>query len=404
MEQANTTPSAFDFTTHLDRWNTHSAKWDLLAAHLGPDALSLSVADMEFRTAPCVRDAVVEAALHGTYGYTEVFDDFRDAAARWQHLRHGWDVSPDDVHFFPRIVQVVRALLTDVLPTRIGHTTPVVVSTTPAYGPILEVVRRCGAELRLVPLAPDAEGTWRFEADDLDRALDGAHLLLWCNPHNPTGRVWSEDELATIARLAAHHDVIVLDDDIHADFTRPGRTPYVPTALAAPDLWDSGRLIQCTSPGKTFSIAGLESSAILVADELGAELETAKRRAGLHNPNYFAIPATIAAWTRGEAWVDALQLRLDTNLTRTVTHLREALPTAKVTDPEGTYLVWVDAREILTHPDQLSEACRAARVAVTPGDDFGEEWDGYFRLNTALPPAELDEALHRLCTALVHQS
>lgn len=385
------------------RWGTHSAKWDLLAAPLGPDALSLSVADMEFRTAPAVIEAVTRAARHGSYGYTEVFEDFRQAAVTWQDKRHGWRPRTGDVHFFPRIVQCVSALCCHVLPADLGRP-PAVVTLVPAYGPVLEVVGRSGAELRRVPLLM-VDGVARLDLDALGRALDGADLLLWCHPHNPSGRVWSRAELADVGRLARERGVLILSDDVHADFTRPGRASYVPLAQVCPELWHAGRLIQCTSPGKTFTTAGLEASAIMVRGDLGERLEEVKRLVGLHNPGYFAVPAALAAWERGGPWVDHLLGVLDANLTLAVGLLRERLPRALVTDPEGTYLVWVDARAYLPAGPRagaaLESACRAARVAVSPGQDFGREYVGWFRVNAALPATDLRTALERLCDALL---
>ena len=255
------------FDETITRWGTHSAKWDLLAARLGEDALSLSVADMEFATCPEVSRAIVDACAEGIFGYTEVFDDFREAAARWQERRHGWAFDPVDVHFFPRIVQCVSALCSIVLPGSLGRA-PRVVTLDPAYGPIIEVVERAGCELRRVPLDLSDE-TPRIPEDLFARAMEGADLLLWCSPHNPTGRVWSEREMDMVASLALQGNVLVLSDDIHADFQRPGRSRYRPLAAVAPRLWESGRLIQCASPGKTFNSAGLEASAIVVRAELG---------------------------------------------------------------------------------------------------------------------------------------
>ena len=386
------------FDETITRWGTHSAKWDLLAAHLGEDALSLSVADMEFATCPEVVRAIEGACAKGIFGYTEIFDDFRQAAARWQEQRHGWALDPKDIHFFPRIVQCVSALCSIVLPKSLGRP-PCVVTLDPAYGPINEVVERAGCELRRVPLDLSGEAP-RIPEDSFARAMEGAELLLWCSPHNPTGRVWSEREMDMVASLALHGDVLVLSDDIHADFQRPGRNRYQPLAAVAPRLWESGGLIQCMSPGKTFNTAGLEASAIAVCGELGAHLEEAKRLMGLHNPNFFAIPATIAAWTLGEAWVDELRDRIDANLRVAVEYLRRALPQARVVDPDGTYLVWVDARAYLASSASLGEAVVASRVAVSPGEDFGASYEGFFRINVALPERDLVRALECLCEAI----
>ncbi|PID97937.1 MAG: aminotransferase [Actinobacteria bacterium] len=401
------TNTAFEdaFNTHLNRWNTHSAKWDLLARPLGEDAISLSVADMEFRTAPAVIEAITHAAQHGSYGYTEVFEDFYDAATHWQRSCHGWDISTDDVHFFPRIIECIAVLVNDILPSQLAfNRPPIVTSLVPAYGPIMEVIELSGADIRRVPLhektLDNGEISHSFDPEKLDAALNGADLLIWCNPHNPTGRVWTRKELETVAKIAARHDVLVLSDDVHADFTRPERTPYTPLALVSPDLWDSERLIQCASPGKTFTTAGLEAAAIFAPGQLGTALEKAKRKAGLHNPHYFAIPAAIAAWNEGGKWVDALRRYIDANLRLAHTILKRQLPKAHLTDPDGTFLIWVEASAYLTDEEDLNRACSNSAVAVSPGSDFGHEYARHFRINVALPASELEKALTRLCAAL----
>lgn len=392
------TSPEFDFSTHLERRGTHSAKWDLLASPLGNDALSLSVADMEFRTCPKIVAAVVEAAQHGTYGYTEVFPDFATALSGWQKRRHGWRLDPADVHFFPRVVQCVAALVNDIIPGQMQR--PARIATfDPAYHPLLEVCKRAEATILRVPII-DSAGSARIDEDAVAAAFQGADLFLLTNPHNPTGRVWTRTELDMLAHLAAHSHTLILSDDVHADFKRPGRTSYTPLALIAPDLWEQGRIIHCASPGKTFSIAGCEATAICVHGELGKTLEDAKRRAGLHNPNYFAIPASIAAWTQGDSWVDALLSQIDDNLVAARALMNSRLPLANVSDPDGTYLLWIDARAYAPTTESLLQACHKSRVAVSEGSEFGPDYAGWFRINVALPQNELLTALNRFIDAL----
>lgn len=388
-----------NFTQHLNRWGTHSAKWDLLAHDLGTDSFSLSVADMEFPTAPAVKKAVIQAAEHGNYGYTEIFDDFAQAAIRWQSLRHQWTPQADEVHFFPRVVQCVSALVNFII-EKPANRNITVVTLDPAYSPLLEVCERSGTTIRRVPVRESA-GKSLVDWCALEEALTDADLLLWCNPHNPTGRVWTHEELRRLATIALKYTFITLSDDIHADFTRPGRTPYTPLARVSPQLWDSGRLIHCASPGKTFTIAGLEATAIFTPNTLGEPLESAKRQMGLHNPNYFSIPAVIAAWNNGDTWVNELQNVIDSNLTFATNFLKEKLPLAHVGNPDGTYLLWVEAGTYLQDDDALTRVCTRARVAVSFGDDFGPNYGHYLRINVALPPSELNRALTRLCDSIL---
>ncbi|WP_022868343.1 MalY/PatB family protein [Schaalia vaccimaxillae] len=387
------------FTRHLNRWGTHSAKWDLLAADLGSDAICLSVADMEFTTCPEVVDAVIKAAEHASYGYTEIFPDFAQAAAGWQRRRHSWDVDPSHVHFFPRVVQCVSALVNFIL--RDKECSPVtVVSLSPAYSPLIEVCEASGAEIRRVELISDVSSSPTIDWESLDKALTGSDLLLWCNPHNPTGRVWHRDELEFLCEIARRNSFLILSDDIHGDFERPGRNRYTPLATLCPDLWEDGRLIHCASPGKTFTIAGLEATAVITTSKMGERLEAAKRRMGLHNPNYFSIPASIAAWTQGDRWVDQLLETIDSNIVAARELLTRELPYARVLDPDGTYLLWVDARHYLVSASSLEKASLHSHVAVSPGKDFGVPYEGFCRINVALPRNELLEGISRLANEL----
>lgn len=265
-----------DFSRHLSRWGTHSAKWDLLAKDLGENAIALSVADMEFVSCPEVREAIADAAALGAYGYTEVFDDFAEAATAWMTRRHGWSCEVEDVHFFPRVVQCVAALVDHVLPR---DDRPVrVVTLDPAYSPLLEVCERAGTDLVRVPMRDTAVSA-SIDWEALEEALADADLLLWTNPHNPTGRIWSVDEQRRLAELLRECRALVLSDDIHCDFERPGGQRYSALARVAKDLWMSGRIVHCASPGKTFNIAGLEATAICVHGPLGADLEAEIGRA-----------------------------------------------------------------------------------------------------------------------------
>ncbi|MDO5700991.1 MAG: aminotransferase class I/II-fold pyridoxal phosphate-dependent enzyme [Bowdeniella nasicola] len=382
------------FDTPIDRWGTWSAKWDLLAAPLGADALSLSVADQEFTSCPAVRDAVERAAGHGLYGYTEVFADYAAAAASWQCTRHGWDVDEGEIVFFPRIVQLISALVNHVFAEP-----PTVATLMPAYGPILEVVRAAGCELIEVPLTETRQG-WRLPDERLGAAIEAADVFLLCSPHNPTGRVWEPAELDRIAEAAMTGHTLVISDDIHADFLRPEAT-YVPLAKRAPELARAGLLVTCLSPGKTFNTAGLEAAAIIVPDpQLRADLTAAKRRIGLHNPNYFAIPATIAAWTRGHAWVDELNAVIDHNLAILASFLTTELPQARFHAPEGTYLLWADLAAYVSDAHALQAWQERARVALAAGSDFGADYPTWARFNAALPASTLEVALSRLVNAM----
>lgn len=390
-----------DPTTQLlaaNRRGTHSAKWDLLAAPYGEGAISLSVADIEFQTAPVVSAAVIDAAQRANYGYTEVFADFYQAATRWQKSHHQWGVESDSATFFPRIIEAVSAVLS--WRTRTYGRPLRVVTLAPYYSPILEVVHRWDAEV--TPVRMDfANQPATFDILALEKALIDADLLLWCNPHNPSGRVWQTQELRQVAQLCQDNQVLVISDDIHADFTTEGHK-YAPLAKVAPRLWEDGLLLQCASPGKTFAMAGLEAAVIFGAPQLLCALEDEKRKLGLHNPNYFAIPAAIAAWTRGDQWAEELRLYVNKNLTNTREALLNRCPELSITATEGTFLQWIDASKYLSEPEDLERIQTRSRVLITPGADFGPGYQHFFRLNVAVPSPVLREGIDRLSHALTN--
>ncbi|MDY5152848.1 cystathione beta-lyase [Actinobaculum suis] len=378
------------FDETVDRWNTYSAKWDLMASSMGEQAISLSVADMEFRTAPAVQAAVEKAAAHGIYGYTEVFDDFRLAAAGWFARHHEWEFAPESVVFMPRVVELVAMIAT----TRGVQKT---VTLSPAYDPILEVLEKQGVHISESLMLPPANSCeWRIDFADLERRLDGADLFILTNPHNPTGRAFTQKELENLAELLRKHNCLVISDDIHCDLLRQG-AQYNPLAKVAPDLAATGRLITAVSPGKTFNMAGLEAAAIIVENaDLRQELEAGKRAHGFHNPNYFAIPAAIAAWTETDAWLAGLRTYIDTNFAYAIGRINaDHAGHWQAATPEATYLLWIHTGPELDTAEKMQVFQAATRVQVSAGSGFGTEWAAYTRLNLAVPRPMLEEAFDR---------
>lgn len=376
------------FDQPISRAGTWCAKWDMPPVSHHSDAIALSVADMEFTTCPAAQAAVERAAGRGVYGYTEVFEDFADAAASWQFERHGWVVDPTSVIFFPRVVQMLSCLLQD----HYDHP-PTVAYLSPSYSPMREVMGLAGCRILHVPLI---EETWNLDYDALDDAMRQADILLWCSPHNPTGRVWNRNELTFIAERARQYRTLIVSDDVHADLVRQDHT-YTSLGQLFPDLSAQGLLITAFSPGKTFNMAGLEATAVVVDNpELRATLCEAKRRYGLHNPNYFAIPAAITAWREGGPWLDSLLTYVDGNFDYVARTLTAELPSLNYTIPEGTYLSWVDLKSLGLTEQQRDAWWEAARVFPTPGEDFGEGYESYARFNLAIPRETLREALNRL--------
>ncbi|MDE1642750.1 MalY/PatB family protein [Actinotignum sanguinis] len=373
----------------INRRGTWSAKWETLP----PEHISLSVAEMEFACAPAIRVAIEKAAARGIYSYTEVFPDFASACTSWFARRHGTEFGEESVVFVPRIVEATAMICAHMLPAGAK-----VITLSPAYDPIMEVVRRCGCQVT-EPSMFYTEGTWHIPFDELATILPDADLFILTNPHNPTGRAFTQEELERLSELLAKSSCLVLSDDIHCDILRAGRR-WLPLARYA-DAKLRTRLITALSPSKSFNMAGLEASALIVPDHrLRARIREGLRAAGFHNPNYFAIPAAIAAWTQCEEWLNTTLAYIDNNMEAFVPRFGALFAREKAVIPDATYLFWCDTRRL--GAATAAEVCAGAGVHPSYGKGFGPEWHEYLRFNLAAPQSLLDTALQR-CEATVQK-
>ncbi|MDO5700990.1 MAG: aminotransferase class I/II-fold pyridoxal phosphate-dependent enzyme [Bowdeniella nasicola] len=404
--------------------------------------IDLAFVSSAYETPEVVRAAVRRGAEQVSYPAGQVGEDYLEAAARWQRERHGWDVPADSALFVPRTTQALAALLNagpvfhepggssdategapdPALALQMGAPMevvgqlaaaeaaereaaepgpvrpPVVVALSPAYGRIAALVRASGAQLRLVRME-NFGGRLRINWPALENAMIGADYLLWTNPHNPSGRVWSEEELKRVGYLAEIYRAVVVSDDIHADFTRPD-VPYTPMAKACPYLFETGRLLLTSSPTITFSMAGLGAAVAFATGELRESLRAARDRMGLGAADALAVPAAVAAWREGGAFADELATRVADNCAAAVETLQAELPDAVLARPDGTALVWADLSAYAKDDDAVLAAAERAGVQVSPGGRFGETWNGWVRLACAQPKETVLEGISRLAGAL----
>lgn len=411
------------------------------------DVVDLGPAAPQFPTAPAVAEAVLKAAHAPSFRYTRPGAHYVEAAAAWQRDRHGWNVDAADALFIPKTTHLMTALINagptfyelaggpeDRSPmsaaaamemgaprevvlglaqqeadSRVEATAdngveraPVIVALSPTYGRVAQMLQRSGAELRLVRME-DFGGRLRINWPALENAMIGADYLWWINPHNPTGRIFSEDELKKVGYLAEIYRVTVISDDIHADFARAER-PYIPMAKACPFLFEAGRLIHTTSPTITFAMSGIEAAVVFARGKARENIEAAKSRLSLSTASYFAQPAAIAAWRDGGAYVDQIAATVAQNQRDVAAYLREHLPATEVADADGSMLLWFNAGPYLEPDADLSARCAAAGVSVTPGGQFGETWQSWIRLSLALPHEDAMEGAKRLVLALTNRA
>lgn len=358
-------------------------------------AIGLSVADMDFQAPKAVIDAVVKRAKQGAYGYTYVPEGYAQCVANWFQNRHDWRLSPDSLITTGRVVEAVPTLLR--MLTNGGD--PVAIPS-PSYGPITSSVTANNRRLVSFPMRLKDE-KYTVDGADLARALSiptsSRPIIILTNPHNPTGRVFTREEQSEIAKIAEQAGALIVSDDVHADLLYPGHS-YVPICTVSE--YAAENTITFTSPGKTFNLAGLESCALVIQNEtLREEMQRALRSAGFHNPPYFSVAASQAAYDTGAQWLDQLMQLVQGNLSMLRDQVRDRALEIEVFSPEGTYLVWLDMRRWGVAEDVLAEALDNAGIQLSMGGGFGEDYAGFARINLATSPANLRQALERLSQA-----
>lgn len=399
----------FDFDNIPDRRNTRSVKWDEM-----PDVLPLWVADMDFATAPCVQQTVMKRAMHPCYGYTLVPDEYYQSIVRWFWDRHNWRVKAEEILYTIGVIPAIAAILK--AECQVGDN---VVILSPVYNAFYTLVRNAGCREIDVPLKVNSEKltgnneasrnlmTYDIDWEALEKALSHVKttVLLMCNPQNPAGRIWKEEELLRIGQLCIKYHILLISDEIHNELTKPG-TLYVPfgrvTAENAEALKDL-RYCVCTSPSKSFNIAGLQNANIIVPDaELRRKIDRAININETCDVNPFGVEAVMAAYDEGAEWLDALRNYIWDNYAFACTYLNKELPALKIADLQATYLMWVNYEALL--PDMNSEeVCtrlqEEAKIWFAAGSIYGPKAGAHhLRINLATSRALLTEALQRFVT------
>lgn len=386
----------FDFDTVIDRKHTMSLKYDFADAKGRPrDAIPFWIADMDFKTAPCVTDALRRRLDHGIMGYSDMTDDYFRAVHQWFLTHFGWDVKKEWLIKTPGIVpalnMAVRAL-----------TKPddAILIQPPVYHWFEAVIRNNGRRLVKSPLIRRGKKYSMNDLDDIERKIveNNVSLSILCSPQNPTGRVWTREELAQYSAICRRHNVHIIVDEIHCDFTYPG---YAHTAFGTLGEEDAMNAVICTAPTKTFNIAGLQDSNIWIPNPALREAFLKEFTAcGYTHPNLMGLIAGEAAYSGGQAWLDELKAYLLGNLDYVRSFLSAKFPHIKLVEPEGTYLLWLDFRYYgLTAAALEKKLLEDAHLWADMGTGFGSEGNGYVRLNIACPRATLAKGMEGLYEA-----
>lgn len=376
----------YDFDKTIDRRATNSYKWD--SAPEG--VLPMWVADMDFRTAPAIIDALQKRVAHGIFGYTRVPDAYYDAVTSWFSRRHGWDIDREWIIYTSGVVPAVSAVIK-------ALTVPgdKVIVQTPVYNCFFSSIRNNGCEIVSNPLRRTAD-TYEMDFDALERcaADPRAKVMLLCNPHNPAGRVWTPDELTRLGNICLRNGVTVVADEIHCELVYQG-FKYTPFASLSDAFLH--RSVTCVSPSKAFNIAGLQIANIVAFDnDLRSRIDKAININEVCDVNPFGVAATIAAYNEGEEWLSQLVDYLHGNYEAMAEFCRRELPEFPITRLEGTYLVWMDCSSLGMPSDALEHALlEDARLWLNAGTMYGAEGEGYIRWNIACPRSVMLDGLNR---------
>lgn len=376
----------YDFDKTIDRRATNSYKWD--SAPEG--VLPMWVADMDFRTAPAIIDALQKRVAHGIFGYTRAPDAYYDAVTSWFSRRHGWDIDREWIIYTSGVVPAVSAVIK-------ALTVPgdKVIVQTPVYNCFFSSIRNNGCEIVSNPLRCTAD-TYEMDFDALERcaADPRAKVMLLCNPHNPAGRVWTPDELTRLGNICLRNGVTVVADEIHCELVYQG-FKYTPFASLSDAFLH--RSVTCVSPSKAFNIAGLQIANIVAFDnDLRSRIDKAININEVCDVNPFGVAATIAAYNEGEEWLNQLVDYLYGNYVAMAEFCRRELPEFPITRLEGTYLVWMDCSSLGMPSDALEHALlEDARLWLNAGTMYGAEGEGYMRWNIACPRSVMLDGLNR---------
>lgn len=380
----------YNFDHPVSRRGSDSMKWAV-----GENELPMWVADMDFEAAPEIREALQRRLDHGIFGYDDLSDAWYEAYMGWWKDRHGLTVEKDWLIFSVGVVASISSLVRKL-------TTPNenVLIQTPVYNIFFNSIVNNGARVLESPLVFNGQG-YEIDFADLEQKLADPQttLMILCNPHNPVGRIWSREELARIGALCKKHHVTVISDEIHCDLTEPGKA-YVPFASVDEVCRDLS--ITCVAPTKAFNLAGLHTSAVIAPDPvLRHKAWRALNTDEVAEPGTFAVPAAVAAFTKGGPWLDALRAYVWENRRTVEAYAARYLPGVRVIPGEATYLLWVDVHALTMDVRDWTRRLRAETgLFVTPGTAYGQTGEGFFRWNMACPRSTVEDGLERLRTFL----
>lgn len=383
-----------NFDEIINRENTNAIKYEpkVLKEMFGSeDLLPLWVADMDFKCPEVIIDAITDRAKHGIFGYSDMDDAFYDVFIAWNKRRNNWQVEREWICYSPGIVPAVNYIV-----QAFCNTGDKVIIQNPVYYPFAQAIINNGAQIINNPLKKE-NGKYVMDFGDLEEKVKDPRvkLLILCNPHNPIGRVWRKEELQRLGEICLAHDVLVISDEIHSDLIMSGHK-HIPFASLSTEFANNS--ITCMAPSKTFNIAGLQISDIIIPNsKIRTAFQAILENNAIGHPNIFGIVAQNAAYGEGENWLEAVLKYIEANMDYLDAFVKTRLPEISFVKPEATYLAWLDFRGLGMNQVALEKWMHGeVKLALDEGYIFGEGGEGYERINVACPMEILREALERI--------
>lgn len=370
-------------------------KWSEMDKKYGTnDLIPMWVADMDFKATPCIIDALRNRLEQGIYGYTTRPNSYNESIVNWVSRRFGWNIKSEWLVFSPGVIPAISILIQEL--TNEGDK---IMIQEPVYSPFNSVVKDNKRELVISPLKKLEDGNYVMDYEDIESKIKDVKIFILCNPHNPVGRVWTKEELKQLGDICIKHNVKVISDEIHSDIIFKGYK-HIPFASICKEFEQNS--ITCMAPTKTFNIAGLQMSQVILPNEDDYKaLDSAFARIDIRRNNAFSLVATEATYNNGEEWLTDFIDYLEGNMDFAVDYIEKNMPKLKVRKPQGTYLLWVDFSELGLSDEEVAKfLVENAKVALNNGPSFGIGGQGYQRINLACPRSMVEEALTRIKNAI----
>ena len=383
---------AYNFDEVIDRRSTESGKWN----YYEEDVLPLWVADMDFVSPEPVIRALKDRIDHKIFGYPGENPELQQAVINWLANKQGWEIKAEDMIFLPGVISGFNL---------VSHAFAApgdnILLQTPAYPPFFQVSNNAKVEQQILELKTRVNGRYEIDFEETENSInEKTKIFLLCNPQNPTGRVFTKEELTKLADICLRKDLIICSDEIHSDIVYPGNK-HIPIASLSLEISD--RTITLIAPSKTFNIAGLKASVLICTNPKMRQKLVAAKQGLLGGVNLLGQVAAEAAYNEGEEWLTELMVYLEKNRDFLFEFVNQELPGLKMHKPEGTYLAWIDCRDAGIQSNPQEFFLKNARVGLNAGEAFGKAGEGFVRLNFGCPRSILEEALHKMKKALLEK-